>query len=847
VDEPATAPLLDILEESGFTSSLITTYNCYFPFFEEVVLRKLVAAGCSHNVLMMDAERCAEALADPELRPRRAGSDYTLIPVGASGVFHPKVLLRLGKSKGSLFVGSHNMTLSGFGLNDEVTNYFHAEGAQVRRTGAMLRVVRDQLREFVPAGVTGLLDAYDGLSHGVPWLEGPLADAQDDRTVLLSLGSGPDLWSRLLPMAPKSVSRAFVSGPFFDHALAFVRRLQRDVEPRELVIGIDPASVELDPSARTLAGVRWGNVSGVAPRKGNRKAPYFHAKLLWFEGKDGELLVSGSANPSAPAFLDVAGRNVEAIVADRRRGAGGALGMDALLAAPTVTDGDWGSVGERWAQRRERSAPPASRVCLATPTDGGFEVTRALPLGLVFDALGVGDEVLGRATVTGSNSVSGAREVCDATRILSGATDGAHWHALVHRPEDIARFIGGATRRRLHQLLGTLEEDPQQLDALLKLTEKVLFDGDGTSITTTQLRAGGDAEDDAPDIAQPESLAADVEGRRSAAKKRSMASGDIGALLQALIRRLGEGLLPTPGQPAKVRPDDADEDARPEDSDSEDIRDLGPLADACQRKVGQLVRRMNRQLELAAQAPGHAVRAVVQLAAVLGVLDVLRRVERRTEWSAKKLQLIDLADLHKLFATSVPLMTWGSGSLVLRAIAEAGGGSFDEISLVVGRLAWLAWDTGIDVPASLNSNAEATPPRELLEAQWFASLTPWVMTDADARLTWEAAVAATSKPKTDSDHWLLSHLELAQRIVEISDGAIGDGSTDRRPARGDLVVLQKSVDPRIRVVLDVESSSGETRVVVYDPRSGNARTSFQASRVASFPWIPEQVARKSTA
>ncbi len=36
--------------------------------------------------------------------------------------FHPKILLLLGKRKGLLAVGSHNLTLSGFGTNLEVTN-----------------------------------------------------------------------------------------------------------------------------------------------------------------------------------------------------------------------------------------------------------------------------------------------------------------------------------------------------------------------------------------------------------------------------------------------------------------------------------------------------------------------------------------------------------------------------------------------------------------------------------------------------------------------------------------------------------------------------------------------------
>ena len=61
--EIASTSLLDHVAETGFRASVITTYSCYFPFYEEVVLRRLMAAGCTHNVLMVDATRCAEAFA----------------------------------------------------------------------------------------------------------------------------------------------------------------------------------------------------------------------------------------------------------------------------------------------------------------------------------------------------------------------------------------------------------------------------------------------------------------------------------------------------------------------------------------------------------------------------------------------------------------------------------------------------------------------------------------------------------------------------------------------------------------------------------------------------------------
>jgi len=37
--------LMEELKKGGYEASLITTYNAYLPFYEEVVLRRLVNAG----------------------------------------------------------------------------------------------------------------------------------------------------------------------------------------------------------------------------------------------------------------------------------------------------------------------------------------------------------------------------------------------------------------------------------------------------------------------------------------------------------------------------------------------------------------------------------------------------------------------------------------------------------------------------------------------------------------------------------------------------------------------------------------------------------------------------------
>ena len=174
-------------------------------------------------------------------------------------------------------------------------------------------------------------------------------------------------------------------------------------------------------------------------------------------------------------------------------------------------------------------------------------------------------------------------------------------------------------------------------------------------------------------------------------RRRSLASGDIVILLDALMRRLGEG-LPTASAP---RPPGNDEEIGADEEDGGTLAraepDRAALAKACSGKVRRLVQRMQGQLELAAE-PDHARRGVVQLAAVLGVVRTLRLIEQRPEWRRRQLRLVETDVQRQLFESAVLALAWGASGLAPRAVDEAGGEMFDELSMVVGLLSWLAWD-----------------------------------------------------------------------------------------------------------------------------------------------------------
>ena len=835
-------PLLDALQEPGFQASVIATYTCYFPFFEEVVLRRLLDRGCVNNVLLVDARRCAEAFASEDTRPRRAGSDYTLIPVHLQGAFHPKLIVRIGKSKGSVLVGSHNMTLAGFGLNDELTNEFRTSGQGARQGAEIVRAALDYLQRFVPSNLSELLHAFRSVRRNIPWLDGPIALPSDDRILITTTGQDPDLWTRVRTLVPKKRVKVFACGPFFDRKLGFLKKIAVDVKPDQFIIGIDPESVEINWSAvSSVPAAEFVNIAGkpLVPNRRDSVATYLHAKILWFKGSDGELLVTGSANPSTPAFLSHHDqRNAEAIVLDRRAGSAASLGIDALAKAPNVTEEDWKRIRSRQTIAAETKPPEYGALMLAVPTESGFIAEQRIGKQILLDALASDGKALGQVITSGDDDsvILAPTEIRDAARILTGARPRkSSLTLLVHRPDEVAKNVGGDRQRELRRALGALEEDPGQLDTLLKLTEKVIFDSDNVITEgNPTIRKVRSTSQEPSKSTGPESLAVDAAGRRSSRKRKALASGDILVLLDALMYRLGEGLTlrtPVPDLPAN----DEEHSGDGQTNNQEPLAEPPPyevLADACRGKVGRLIRRMIKQLEHARSAS--ARRAIVQLAAVLSVLHTLRNMEQRVEWRSKRLRLVDSNHEWEIFEEASLALTWNAQALIPRALQEGDCEPFKEMSLAIGLLGWLAWELQVDIGAAVKRKRPLDPEQD--DDPWYpiqllATVAPALATDEEAREHFFNAVTRTPRRGHDVKSWLATHISFAERMAKIVGSPDRVRKPDREPQTGDLIILRAALDPRVRVALTIAPSGDTTKISVFDDQNEDRERHILATHV----------------
>ncbi len=826
--------LLDELRSGRFEASIATTYAIHFPFYETVVHRRLLGAGCLQQLVLADSAQCAAALASPELRPELAGSSYLLVPVSAPGAFHPKVHLLLGKKSGKVLIGSHNLTFAGFGGNAEITNLITIEPRD-RGSVAVARAALDAIRVWTrgqPALIEERLKAAEDVA---PWLRGPTPT--DARELLLwsAPGTTPSLWEQLREHLRGRCSRVTVLGPFFDDELAFLRRLLDDLHPAKLVVGIDPASSKIAVAqARRLKGVRYVDARAVLALLAGRadseadNAPPLHAKIVWIEGDERDLLVTGSANPSRPAWLDTRS-NAEAILVriDPDAAIIENLALARLHDAPEISAADWQTIEERVDVESEETRD-TRRVAVAV-ADGETIVIRGVPGGTEVASVAVHTrdggvfDVLSWARTEDTVTVTASAEVVEGASLveLRGASSS---FAIVHHAPRLRAGTGSSgVQRELRTALGAMTADPAQLGNVMQIVEKAIFDEDGVRFRKGELHAVPARE--APTAAPLGDLSISLEEvKRRRGARKSIAERNLAVVLDLLIHRLGQGLHDEPASlaPPEVEEKDLEsvepEAAAPNEPPADPI-DGEALLRACHRKVKKLLTRMSDRLARLDGSSEVAASAVAQLAAVVGVLRWLRRSDPTFAWLPKGESVVPEEARNQFFWDVAGHFATSARSPIAIARTELGDGPWQEASLVLALFGWLGWECEID------RRALKVHPDE--EEEWdygWVSRLAWVLRevalDEGAHTMLRETMTSVRRWRSDPLDWLREHAAWGEAVALLESDPKSAPTLGRVVQRGDLVRLDMlNGKSTVAYVLSLD----ERKVFVADPEFDEGR------------------------
>lgn len=796
--------LLQELKSGSYQAAVLASYNVNFQFFEEVVLRALRSRGCDHNVLLMDAGQCASALTDLELSPRAAGRHYSLVPVAAPGAFHPKFVLLLGKRQSKVLVGSHNLTLSGFGINREISNVLTIDD---RRTEALARAVFRFALEWAQAAAPGLAELVDAMRGWAPWL-GASGRDPEDVVVLGTVPSGPSLWSQLRPRLDDQVVRVTVVGPYFDERLAFLQKLRMDFPKAEVIVAISPEHSEIAPAvALRLAGAHFKDIDGW--NEANKRS--VHAKLLLFDFANGEsLLVSGSANPSAPAWLDGERRNAELVVA-RRLPAGSSVAADLSLRAihqlPDMTESSWTRILERRRSEPRTPAPP-TRAWIAVATERGFSLDAAFvgpdePVQVLDHRGDVIAEERERPDGQAGRLVPVTDEDLQRTATIVRARDRAEHLALVHHLAALRDRAMSERRRSLRKALLDLDSGQDEVDAYLTIIEKAIFEEEPAP-RVLQIRA-------APSDHQLSEVAGSVgvgELEKKGRRKPRLSTGDIGLILDALIARLGEGSAGENVATAARGSEEALHDESETPSLPPPLEEGRLQAERCRKKTRQLMRRVLRRLELghAEEAPSFAV--LVQLTASLGLLHRLRQLQHRYEWLPPGEELVESDGLWEIFTEAAVVVLAPDTGLVSSLSEEFG--DFAELTSATALILWAAWTTGLDLTTSIARPKFGEEPD--LEEQEANLIGVGLLLNCLRRDFLPPTPELEYIFGEEGLAWLERHLEWAEDVTT--------APSSRAPVLpGSVVQFYRQKGNDVGVVV----ATGERKVTVVDRRTGETR------------------------
>lgn len=689
--------ILDAIKAGDVHSSLFTTFNANLKFYEGLILRRLSAAGSRNNVLVMDQKQCALACSSAATRPSLAGVGYTLVPVSVSGAFHPKICMLAGKQRACLFIGSHNLTISGFGYNREVSSLHRIAGrpgspARQTLTQAWATVRYWLARSDLPSALLESaykLDQAFGLQ---------LSDAPEVDTSLIAQHAGSTgLLDQLAAMAPAQVKNITLIGAFFDTEGRFISELLRRWPSARIVIGIEPDTVCLTrlPEDERLKVVDARDL-GHAGQEG-----YLHAKALYLEGVAGDaLFASGSANPSSPAWMtNGATVNTEAMLVqtdDEARKCAAEIDLDQLSSMRPLSRKVLFGVMARSRAEFEEPQSEAAPVFIAIADHANQTISLDAPHLPAFDRLNACDEAHQPLhagvdwTVPGTIRV--AQNLLQIRSLVLHMDDVLVARILVHHPEVIDRHIKRAGQEPTMELLRALGSDIEDISRVLPALERVIFaDGVSDVLRVPARRSAMQAQEHA--AARPESLCVQLsEAGRKLAPSLFAASHDLAYLIEILTRHIDvEVSLSSRGLDGSGRSEeeqigqDDEEDLLP----APDLRQPvdADIGDAVCRRVRKLCRRMTRALKEASSTEQATAGLIVQLVAVLALLQGLSKLELTDRWRIPHIELFWGKDLEGLVEAALERLFVSDEGIELLCGEEVP----EEVIHLVGLMLWATW------------------------------------------------------------------------------------------------------------------------------------------------------------
>lgn len=291
----------------AFHTAVSTTFSIEFAAYEQIMLPQLIASGASNCLVIADPRMASMSLSGGSRLPEQLGRDYELFsPPVASGLFHPKIAIQIGRQAGRLFVGSANITAAGLAGNAEVVVELECQDTPSPER-EIVRSAWTYASSLVPADRTPAREALNWAMDRAPWLAGPTAaplQHLEDGTAIafLARDGGESIGSRFTGfVGDEVIERLVISSPYWDGSLFAIGALIERFQPAQVTVLLDAEGHEF-PMDQPRSGL-----IEFLPFPENLKGRFKHAKFVIASSATHDHLLVGSANCTTAAL----GRGVE--------------------------------------------------------------------------------------------------------------------------------------------------------------------------------------------------------------------------------------------------------------------------------------------------------------------------------------------------------------------------------------------------------------------------------------------------------------------------------------------------------------------------------------------------------
>lgn len=305
----------ELISGRDYHSAIVTTYTLDPHYLSTIFTSLMRSKQIKNLVILCDISEYHRICSQPESFEILSNSKVIVLPAHTNRLFHPKVILLVGKKAASTIIGSGNLTYSGMGGNDEIWGAFHAIEGELKNAEIIKqswKLISQNLPELTGFGkklTTEWILNYSQCFREI--LENTTSPINPPYFKLLTNEPNESIWKAIfVRLEGEKVISANVISPYFDSQASILKRIKNELDPVIFNVVFDDHGL-LPDRLQYLKGIKFYSWQSI-----ESETSTLHAKIFSFKLKSGRILnVIGSAN-ATPSGVGIKKQlnNVEAVV-----------------------------------------------------------------------------------------------------------------------------------------------------------------------------------------------------------------------------------------------------------------------------------------------------------------------------------------------------------------------------------------------------------------------------------------------------------------------------------------------------------------------------------------------------